>query len=777
MNTNLSDTALVRLGDTQWSVWPEVSLRSAGFPAELVTVLADRRIADAADSATDGDSFLQEHRAAVNRQSRTLEAICRQGRFREAVAWQNPKLVHDCVDRLTEGKARNARRRGHELTVANYVQRYTLKNDTVGFFGPVGWAQLRTESRGLAVSPGTQLLVRRSTYFENWAIDELARALADEPTMLPYLTPQRVSAHALHNGEVRRSRQSPVELADNEFRLIVCCDGQQTISDLAAALVGTPDGFLDEQDLRNALQRLRCAGVLRLDLEQPIQAWPERALRTRLSRISDERIRTRVISMLDELITARDTLAAGSGDADKVLAGFAALDATFRRITGSAATRRHGRTYAGRTLIYQDTVRDVSVHIGRDVMDALAPPLGLVLDSARWLVHDIAERYRAYFLDLRARRCERTGVEAVPLGQLIGAAATELTASRSELPATATAAIAELRRRWQQVLRVPDDVRSHTVTVETICGRVAEVFGMASTPWWSAGHHSPDIMLAASSPEAVDRGEFLFVLGELHLAFNALESRLFTEQHPEPARLAAALAQHRGHRIYPVLPKSSPFVTSRLTPPSALLTAASTYWSWASCVDSVSPPAPIRPAADLVVRDQGGRLVVQSVTSADEFDFIEVIGEILSGAVVNAFSLFEPAPHRPRVTIDQLVLCRESWTFIASDTEWAFAKAEHERFAGARSWRLAHGISEQAFFKVPVEDKPTAVDFTSPVLVEVLAKAVRKTAQSSHSTFSVSEMLPGINELWLPDSSGQRYTSEFRFVAVHTGPERVLDER
>ena len=60
----------------------------------------------------------------------------------------------------------------------------------------------------------------------------------------------------------------------------------------------------------------------------------------------------------------------------------------------------------GRTLVYLDAVRDVRVELGQAVTQALAPPLGLVLDSASWLVNDITDRYRMLFADL-LDRCAR----------------------------------------------------------------------------------------------------------------------------------------------------------------------------------------------------------------------------------------------------------------------------------------------------------------------------------------------------------------------------------
>jgi len=75
-------------------------------------------------------------------------------------------------------------------------------------------------------------------------------------------------------------------------------------------------------------------------------------------------------------------------------------------------------------------------------------------------------------------------------------------------------------------------------------------------------------------------------------------------------------------------------------------------------------------------------------------------------------------------------------------------------------------MPERVFAVLPVERKPIAVDFGSLALVNMLAKEVRRTAEDGALTFTVSEMLPDLGEMWLPDHAGRRYASEFRLVAV-----------
>ena len=106
--------------------------------------------------------------------------------------------------------------------------------------------------------------------------------------------------------------------------------------------------------------------------------------------------------------------------------------------------------------------------------------------------------------------------------------------------------------------------------------------------------------------------------------------------------------------------------------------------------------------------------------------------------------------HSPRVEIDRLVLARESWTFQAADLAWAAIKSEADRFLAARGWRAEHGLSERAYYKVPVELKPSAADFRSIVLVNLFAKHIRQTQAAGHAEYKVTEMLPGPGQLWLP---------------------------
>jgi hypothetical protein len=277
-------------------------------------------------------------------------------------------------------------------------------------------------------------------------------------------------------------------------------------------------------------------------------------------------------------------------------------------------------------------------------------------------------------------------------------------------------------------------------------------------------------MIAASGPQAVGQDRFAVVLGEIHLAMNTVESRLFVEQHDHPDHLLAlAERDAAGRRVYAVQRRSSPFVTSRVSPPTALLSPEYLYWTMGD--ESVDCPVPPARSAELDVRLDRGRLVVD--VGPDRIELLEMIGEILTSTVSNAFQPFADAPHRPRITLDRFVLARESWTVAPRDAGWAFRTDERDRFAAARAWMSERAMPERVFVKAPVEIKPSVVDFSSLVLVNTLAKAIRRTDEQDAGTLTFTEMVPNPGDLWLTDAQGARYTSELRMVAVEArSPER-----
>src|ERR1700723_2816670 len=249
----------VGLEGTRWSVWRDVALRSAGFPADRVQAVCDEPVALSADLAGAGPggrpAYDQAYADAAGRLSRAIAGTCADPVFQEAITWQNPGLAQRLQD-AGMGTSRRSKDRGRELVVASYLQRYCLKNDTIGFFGPVGWARAGYDGPGLLVVPGEQLIARRTTYFEVWAIDKVAATIAGQGRAAGWLRPRPTRSVFLAGNVLHRPYRQPVTLTDAELRILLACDGCRTVGDVLDS-GGTPEA-------RGLLARLAVAGALRL---------------------------------------------------------------------------------------------------------------------------------------------------------------------------------------------------------------------------------------------------------------------------------------------------------------------------------------------------------------------------------------------------------------------------------------------------------------------------------------------------------------------------------
>ena len=227
--------------------------------------------------------FERGHAAALRRTSSVLRELAASDPLREAVTWQNRQALLTALDPLLaapEGAPRASKQRQHESLLASYLQRYCVKNDTIGFFGPVGWAEFVPEGAPLAARPGPALLATRRTYFETWGIEALAAWISGQEAYRPWLRPLRsptirVDGTTLHHpvyGSI------PVPVADAVA--LSMCDGARTARDIARVLLRLPRTPLrDEGDVIRHLRELEGRGLITLSLYIPWDPFPERVLR------------------------------------------------------------------------------------------------------------------------------------------------------------------------------------------------------------------------------------------------------------------------------------------------------------------------------------------------------------------------------------------------------------------------------------------------------------------------------------------------------------------
>ncbi|MDH6578634.1 hypothetical protein P3T29_004303 [Kitasatospora sp. MAP5-34] len=755
---------LINLGRTRWRIQPDFVLRGAGFPVADALALGDRELAAAADCEPDqGDQekFAPVFAAAADRSVATMRELLAGPLYAEALTWQNLQAARTLRKLVTDGDMSERKRRRRMTALTSYIQRYTTKNDTVGFFGPVAWARIAPGGPTFTVDAGPALVRSRAVFFEWWVIDTLAGLWSQDSEIVPGLRPVVAEHWSVRETGVRGPRGRTPDLSAEDLDLLLRCDGSRTVAQLAET---SPEG-----DVHRRLGALAERGMVVMSLAGPFEAHPEYRLRDRILDLADGPARTRMLSDLDELIAGRDRIAAGAGDVDALERAMDDLNGAFERITGASAVRRGGETYAGRTLVYEDTTRDFDLVLGAGVLDRIAEPLGLVLDSAAWLVDRVGAEYEDWLCVLHERLRAKSVDGEVTLDHLVGAATRGLEFGHRSMPQLVADLSQELRAKWTGILAAEPGARRHQVRARDIADRVRAEFPSGPARWSSAQNHSPDLLIAAADAEAVARGDFFVVLGEVHPAMNTLESRPLVNTHPDPARqMAFAAAHHAGRRVVPVPSRYSTSVTSRTYPP-ALLSEDYTYWSMHSRTTGV--PGRIVPAADLVVSRVGDRLTVAERNGELRGDLLEFVGEYLSGVTVSAFGLTAAGSHSPRITVDELVVARESWSFKCADLTWPAVADDAAQFLAAWRWQRENGLPQQVFFLVNGEIKPMYLDFASPASVRLAAKMVRASLSADREgTLRLSEMLPTPDQCWLPDAQGRRYTSELRMVCSAINP-------
>jgi Lantibiotic dehydratase, N terminus len=764
----------IALPGGRWHIWRGMVLRGAGFPVSDVDRLADPALAGAADRAlarateagrswpgkNDLKQFDAYFEASAAATSAAIAAIARQPRYREALTWQNPQFVRNCVDRLdVPGQERRSKLRKQQAVISNYVQRYTTKNESIGFFGPVAWAEW-TGDRASSLLAGPALVRRRTVYFETWAIDEVAAALARRPELAHGVAPRRSPASLLDGNRVIKANGGAEVLSEEWARILSLCDGRRPVRDIASA-IGRPEGWLLEQ-----LELMGKSGLVWLDLSGPVEARSERRLAERLARVPDAGPRAAAVADLGRLLSAKDEVAAAGGDPGRLESALAALAAQFESITERPAVHLPGQAYAARTIVYEDCVRDVRVTLGADVLATLGESLALVLHSARWLTARAGAAYLRRLGELHERIRRRTGADWVPLGRLLALATPDFNTSAGAPPLVADL-VGELQRRWAAILAVPADARHHRVEPARIAAAVSAQF-CSDPPRWAGGlRHSPDILIDAGSVGAINRGEYRLVLGELHTAYNSVEATALVEQSEDKARLLAMAEYASGAgRIVLTAGRDWDYVARTRPSPDVL---SPRHVRWTAGTDDVSEVrTEVIPLGALEVGPAGtgaaGGLVVRRRTDQRTFALAEVIGDYLSQVLVSSFRMMPPQRHTPRVSIGRLVVSRETWQLAPRFCDWIHQEDERRRFLQMRQWAARHGLPRRVFCSLPGERKPVYADLTSIPLTNSLASMLRKVARGDARHVTFSEMLPGPDGCWLKDQQGASFVSELRLV-------------
>lgn len=715
-------------------------------------------------------SFEKCFNQCVEQQSRVLRVLASDPKFQEAVIWQNRQAHETAIRPLLASNllASNGKQRRREQLVAKYLQRYSVKNDTIGFFGPVAWGMIEPGESLLKADPGPSIIRSRRVYFEQWATDTIALHLSSIPGIQWWIPPVLFPHCYLKDGMLHAPPSSPKPMDPLQQSVLTHCNAENLPADILASVRQNPSfSHLDKADLCEVLNDMVAAGILRWQLLTPLQIDSNVALRRRLLEIKDQELRQQALDVFAPFETALHKVSMAAGNTEKLTEALNELELIFEQVTSTKSYRKPGLTYAARTIVCEDCQRDLTVVLSPEILSSVLPAFSLLLQSLRWLGRATGNAFREVFNEVYEEVGANMQLDQVPAADFWAA----MTRKLFDSPPPAVAEVEHLfHDKWRSILPEAAGTRSVQFKSCMLQARVGQEFPAIPAKDHPFCYYCPDLMISAPSTDAIRRGECDFVLGEMHFGLNTLASTVFVEQHPFPQELVEGAQNDFAADSFKIIP--SRFwkrVTVRtnegLFHPATYLAAATT--------DAVPPEGhTAHPLSDLMICKREGRLLVVSCDQSRSFDILTAFSDLLGTYLGHKASFWPAASYCPRVAIDKLVIQRETWRMGPDALSFAFAEGQSQRFLGARKWMRSRGIPQIMFVKSPLEEKPFYVDLDSPVFVDILCKTVRelRLAKGPSREIAFSEMLPGTRDAWLPGASGETFTSELRFAIIERQP-------
>ncbi|MFT9821148.1 lantibiotic dehydratase, partial [Lysinibacillus sp. NPDC056185] len=642
-------------------------------------------------------------------------------------------------------------------TLLKYLQRYHARNESVGFFGPVAWGRIGDGPGRITVRTAARTVGRKRVYVEDWAVEVLARAFAADSQLADRLPPARAFGVVRLGRALVHPGGGLTRLSVEQAEAVALVDGRRTFAGLATALGTTAD------DVHRRLAPLLTAGLLTRGFEVPPELDAERALARQLRTLPPTAATARCLAVLDDLDKAR-AAAERASSAAELAAALDSWDARFVQATGAPAGRSRDESPTGRRSLVMQAERNVAVELGSRLVADLAPPLELLLTSARWLARRAGDE-----LETVAGKLHQELAPIYPDGEVPFHALVSRLAPVTQSGEWLDPLVAELTDRWTGIL-APDFAAGRVARSSAeLAPAVQAAFG-GPAPGYAAGrHHSPDVMIAAAGPEAIEAGDFTFVLGELHVAMVTMDSRSFTDCAPDPGRptrLATAGLTAGQPRFVPLHVRGVDASISGWDHPAPdAYVPAYTYLSFGERIGERDVPKKVR-AAEVTVGEHGGALLAR-LPDGTRHPALHLLGEYAAWALVSRFRLLPPRPHTPRVTVDRLVVARETWRIPSAELAPLTRLPEADGYAELRRLAARHGLARHTFWRPARDAKPIYLDLDSPLLGMVALREARRSTESVEA-IAFTEMYPGPGELWLPDADGRRYPSELRLTFADT---------
>lgn len=640
--------------------------------------------------------------------------------------------------------------RAHERHLLLYLQRVCAKNDSLSEFGPEGWGTIEGQRRGLNLAPRPGI-AGRETYLERWTAHGVAAALNADPEVRLELSPR------LHpNGRIEGNQfvfadtGETVALDPKTVEILLRCDG------------ATPAYLFGDQI--GALEHLAVQNMIRWEVEVPaLEPHAFDVLVSDILRWRDSPLRARWLEALQSIAALPSKFA----QAKETSSRGQIMDEARRQLQqlGTAREVSDRFLYSAANPIGEECFRECHLSIGEDLINEVTADAEPWIDLWRDCYAFVASRVAVGLRGLLEKAPLQNG--ALPLPAFLRhCAMLKMPLTGPAMVALAHMAFQEVKAAFRERMRNRPEAEEWELTADD-CHFIRQNFQYEKFDEFT--YPSADLQLAARSVDAVGRGEYRWILAELHPPA-ALLHHGFYWGCPDKAGLGGALALttkncpsfHFGFfaadftaatavRIFDALGAQTSFVAAQRGDPR---------WR-------IIPPAQV----EVYVDEKNGDVCLRT-RGAHEY-----LGSFARAWVIplgfHPFH-FGRAPHMPRLRCGRVIVQRRSWTlafeelgpgnFTGVSRDLVLAV---ERLRAEKGWPRYVYIrpSEQALRRSGAEGrdkdtKPVFIDLESYLFLEVFHRWLTKADE-----LEVSEMLPDPEHLLWQEKDGRR-TFELRTQIV-----------
>jgi Lantibiotic dehydratase, N terminus len=435
------------------------------------------------------------------------------------------------------------------------------------------------------------------------------------------------------------------------------------------------------------------------------------------------------------------------------------------QIAGAEIKSNQRFLYSATNPIGEECFRECHFEISEAMINEVATQTEPWIDFWRDTYAFVASRVAAGLRGVLEKAGAKSGIMPLP-AFLQACEAARLPLTGPGLVALATIAFQEVKATFRKRLQPQSHLNEYELTPDD-CHIVRDNFEYPKFDEYT--YPSADLQLAASSANAVERGEYQWILAELHpppallhhcmywscpdkeTLGRALESTAFGRPNFHFGFFAADFTAHTTVRLFDAMPGLSNFVAPQRANPN---------WR------KISPED-----AEVYIDEITGDVGVRRASNREHLGSFSRAWVIPLGFHPFQFGM---APHMPRLRCGNVIVQRRSWTVTQADLERAnYTGVSANLVLAVEKLRAEKNLprfvyirpTEQALRRSGAEGrdkdtKPVFVDLESYLFFEIFYRWLTKAGE-----LEVTEMLPDPEHLLWKEPDG-RHTFELRTLIV-----------